>query len=85
MFIAVCYFSLDSSADSRLTQRIKDKVFARFKLSLSEVGEGGIVLAAALVSKDENYLRSLFAKVLKFIEESEGVRIESETLEVIQR
>ncbi len=86
MFVAICHFSLDSSSDSRILQRIKDKVFAKFKLQFSDVsGEGEVMLAGALVSKDENYLRSLFAKVLEFIEETEGIRIENERLEVIQK
>ncbi len=87
MFVAICHFSFDRhSIDSRLFQRIKDKVFSKFKLLLSDVSEEGeFVLAAALVSKDENYLRSLFAKILEFIEETEGIRVENERLEVIQK
>ena len=85
MFVAICHFSLDSSADSRLLKRIKDKVFAKFKLILNEVGEGEAILAGALVSKDENYLRSLFSKVLAFVEESEGLRLFEEKLEVIEK
>ncbi len=92
MFVALCHFSVDSSAfpqskdQAHFIQRIRDKVFARFKLLLSEVGSGDeIVLAAALVNRDEHYLRSFFGKILEFIEESEGVRIVSEQLEIIQR
>lgn len=85
MFVAICHFSLDSSSDSRLVQRIKDKVFAKFKLLLNEVGEGEVMLAGALVNRDENYLRSLFSKVLAFIEETEGLRVFEERLEVIEK
>lgn len=87
MFVAICHFSFDPyTVDSRLLQRLKDKVFAKFKLLLSEVGkEGEFILAAALVSKDENYLRSFFSKILEFIEETEGIRIENEGLEIVQR
>lgn len=86
MFIAVCQFSLGSLSQSRLIQRIKDKVFAKFKLSLVEVGdEGEALLAVALIGKDENYLRSICAKLVSFIEESEGLRVEDEQLELIQK
>lgn len=85
MFLAVCYFSVEIDSDSRLVQRIKDKVFSKFKLLLAEVGEEGEVrLAAALVNRDENYIRSLFSKMLEFIEESEGVRLVNERIEVMQ-
>lgn len=85
MFVAICHFSLDPSVDSRLLKRIKDKVFARFKLILNEVGEEEPILAGALVSKDEDYLRSLFSKVLAYVEESEGLRLFEEKLEVIEK
>lgn len=85
MFLAVCYFSVEIDSDARLVQRIKDKVFSKFKLLLAEVGEEGEVrLAVALVNRDENYIRSLFSKMLEFIEESEGVRIINERIEVTQ-
>jgi len=85
VFVAICHFSLGPEADARAAQRIKDKIFAKFKLPLSEVGEGEHVLAGALVSKDEDYLRSLFSKILSFIEESEGLRIEQERLEILEK
>ncbi|GEM_PF-6042429 len=91
MFIAICYFSIDASVfenskdQSHFIQKIKNKVFARFKLLLSEVGEEGeVTFAAALVNRDEGFLRSFFAKLLEFVEVSEGIRLKHEKIEVMQ-
>jgi uncharacterized protein YlxP (DUF503 family) len=92
MIVGVCKFRIHLSEIQSLKekrsflQRVKDKVFARFKIALSEVGDLDLrqstVLGFALTGNDENQIRSIIHKFLSFIEEREGARIEEEQIEV---
>jgi len=92
MIVGVCKFRINLPENQSLKekrsflQRVKDKIFARFKIALSEVDDlelrQSTVLGLALTGNDENQIRSILHKLLSFVEESEGVRIEEEQVEV---
>ncbi len=93
MIVGICKLKLDLSGNSsskeksHLLSRIKQKAFSKFKIPVSEVEEHEslekAVIGFALAGKDENYIRSVFDKMLNFIEESEGIRFLDERMEII--
>jgi len=94
MFVGLCKFAVELAGASSLKekrnflQRAKQKSFDRFKVHLSEVEDLDLreraVLGFALAGPDENSLRTVIHKLLAFLEESEGVRISEEAVEVFQ-
>ena len=94
MFVGLCKFGVELAGASSLKdkrhfiQRAKQKSLDRFKVFLSEVEAldqpEKAVLGLALAGSDEHFLRSVIHKLLAFLEESEGVRISEEAIEVFQ-
>ena len=94
MIVGICKLRLDLSENQSpkekrsALQRIKQKGFDRFKIHLAEVEDQDRlntgVLGFATVGNDENYIRDLIHKLLAFIEESEGLRIAEEKIEVFE-
>ncbi|MFO1520108.1 MAG: DUF503 domain-containing protein [bacterium] len=92
MIVGICKLRLDlphlhSLKEKRqLLQRIKQKGMDRFKILIAEVEDQDLwqsaVLGLALVAGDENFVRDRIQKILSFIEESEGLRIGDESIEV---
>jgi uncharacterized protein YlxP (DUF503 family) len=94
LIVGICKFRLDLSENHSLKekrsalQRIKHKGMDRFKIHLSEVEDQDLwnsaVLGFATVASDENHVRDLIHKLLSFLEESEGLRIAEEKIEVLE-
>ena len=93
MIVGICKLQLDLSGNcspkekGRLLARIKQKGLANFKINIAEVEEheatSVAVLGFALAGSNENFIRSIFDKMINFFEESEGVRFEGERIEIV--
>jgi len=86
MYVLVCKlnFSLEFADRKKVVAKIKDKVFAQFKIQVKEVGEvnnSDCTLAFVNLSKTEDYLRDQSQKIIDYLESSEGLRI-SEKIDI---
>lgn len=93
MLVGVCKFSIDLSegfspkARSHFIQQIKQKILARYKIFLAEVSgadESVVVIGFSMAAREEHSLREIIDKILVFIEEKEGIRIEQEKTQIFQ-
>ena len=91
MKVGVCQLSLletqDLMTDKHLVQRLKQKIFERFKIPIIQVKDSalfdGLVIGFAVVANEEDFVRSTIDKIEAFIEESEGLRVSRDKIQVL--
>lgn len=94
MIVGICKLSLflpdcQSLKDKRsILRRLKDKFFARFKISLAEVEEQDLWqrsgLGFAIVGNDKRLIESIMDKAIFFVESNGSVQVIDRAVEFVR-
>jgi hypothetical protein len=93
MIVGICKLALflpecQSLKDKRsILRRLKDKFFARFKISISEVEDQDLWqragLGFAVVGSDKRLVESIMYKAVDFVESNGSVQVLDRSLEIM--